>query len=221
MLLCPSSQALHFVKHGLSFRHSRSCRKGTDSDAPIQLLPGCEGAKNFLAAFGQVPILQRAQISFLTLERKDWSSASGISFLGSPICPKARKGRSVRRRRQELCHSVISQCVQAILLRVRRLLPRDQQYAKDCPRWCGYVFFFSSVRKGPVNVTLVSLLLILRFLLSSTPLLLLLLLFFNSKLCLSVLIFPSPLYILAKQFPWRTSWSRDPTLADHSAPHLY
>ena len=125
---------------------------------------------------------------------------SGISFLGSPICPQARKGRSVRRRKQELCHSVISHCVRAILLRTRRALPRDRQYAKDCPqRWCGYVFFFSSVRKGPVNVMLVSLLLILRLLLSSTPLLLLL--FFNSKLCLSVLIFPSPLYILAKQFP--------------------
>ena len=85
---------------------------------PIRLLPHYITVRKEIRAVSDGnSALQRAKpakpakpkSSFYHLERKDWNSASGISFLGSPILPKARQGNL--KRRQDLCHAVRSLCV--------------------------------------------------------------------------------------------------------------
>ena len=87
-------------------------------DTPIRLLPHYITVRKEIRAVSDGnSALQRAKpakpakpkSSFYHLERKDWNSASGISFLGSPILPKARQGNL--KRRQDLCHAVRSPCV--------------------------------------------------------------------------------------------------------------
>ena len=80
---------------------------------PIRLLLGyIKAAKKALLAVGQTSTRELSCTPLYHLEiRKDWNSASGISFLGSPLSSQPKAGQGSVKRRQEPCHPVRRPCV--------------------------------------------------------------------------------------------------------------